>query len=108
MGGLMAASQAGEPAPRKPVITRPDPMTAEEWHAWLDELEDGPDPDEVQDEDDFWYPEADQAELAEVAGADPTGVAAVLAAQVAAASARRRGPGQPGSARRPAGESTGT
>jgi hypothetical protein len=29
----MAASPADEPAPWEPVITRPDPMTAEEWEA---------------------------------------------------------------------------
>ena len=38
--------------------------------------------------------------------ADPAGVADALMAQAAAASARRRGPGQPGSARLPAGESS--
>src|SRR5689334_9741414 len=40
------------------------------------------------------------------AGADPAAVARTLAAQAAAASARRRGPGQPGSMRPLAGESS--
>ncbi len=51
----MAASPAGEPAPWEPVITRPDPVTAEERAAWLAcELDEELDPDEVQGEDDFW------------------------------------------------------
>jgi hypothetical protein len=123
----MAASPADEPAPWEPVITRPDPMTAEEWEACLErDLAEDQDPDELQDEDDFWCPDADltEAELAEIAeametraaaasgaagvtaGADPAGVAQVLAAQAAAASAHRRGPGQPGSARLLARESS--
>src|SRR2546423_14678179 len=117
------AWSSGEPG-WEPVITRPDPMTAEEWEACLEhDLAEDLDPDEFQDEDDFWCPDADltEAELAEiaaamearaaagagaVAGADPAGVARVLAAQAAAASARRRGPEQPGSARRLAGEAS--
>src|SRR5690242_14580682 len=127
MGGPMAASPADEPAPWEPVITRPDPMTAEEWEASLErDLAEDLDPDDLAWEDDFWCPDADlaEAELAEIAqavqaraaaapgaaagaeGTDPAGVAQVLAAQAAAASARRRGPGQPGSARRLAGESS--
>jgi len=123
----MAASPADEPAPWEPVITRPDPMTAEEWEASLErDLAEDLDPDDLAWEDDFWCPDADltEAELAEIAaamdaraeaapgaaagaeGTDPAGVAQVLAAQAAAASARRRGPGQPGSARRLAGESS--
>ena len=126
----MAASPADEPAPWEPVITRPDPMTAEEWEILLEhDLAEDLDPDDLQCEDDFLNPDADLtgAELAEIAaamreraadaaaaaaaagqaaGADPAGVAQVLAAQAAAASARRRGPGQPGSARRLAGESS--
>ena len=118
----MAASPADEPAPWEPVITRPDPMTAEEWEACLQrDLAEDLDPDELQCEDDFLNPDADltEAELAEIAEAmqeraavapgatagaaeaDPAGIAAVLAAQAAAASAHRRGPGQPGSARPP-------
>src|SRR5690242_15401716 len=120
----MAASPADEPAPWEPVITRPDPMTAEEWEACLErDLAEDLDPEELQYEDDFLNPDADltETELAEIAaamdaraaaapgaaaGADPAGVAQVLAAQAAAASARRRGPGQPGSARPLAGESS--
>ena len=127
----MATSLADEPAPWEPVITRPDPMTAEEWQASLErDLAEVLDPGEVAWEDDFWFADAELAdgELAEIteaaqaqaadgrdaagaatgrhtAGAaqddtDPAGVARVLAAQAAAASARRRGPGQPGSAGR--------
>src|SRR5215470_6093722 len=76
----------------EPVITRPDPMTAEEWEACLErDLAEDVDPGELQWEDDFWCPDADltDAELAEiaeamearaaaapgaVAGADPAGV----------------------------------
>ena len=46
----MAASPADEPAPWEPVITRPDPMTAEEWEACLErDLAEDQDPDELQD-----------------------------------------------------------
>src|SRR5689334_15156357 len=123
----MAASPADEPAPWEPVITRPDPMTAEEWEILLEhDLAEDLDPGELAWEDDFLNPDADLtgAELAEIAaamqeraadaaaaagqaaGADPAGVAQVLAAQAAAAAARRRGPGQPGSARPLAGETS--
>ena len=123
----MAASPADEPAPWEPVITRPDPMTAEEWELLLEhDLAEDLDPGEFLWEDDFLDPDADLtgAELAEIADAmdaraaaapgaaaraeetDPAGVAQVLAAQAAAASARRRGPGQPGSARRLTDESS--
>ena len=125
----MAASPADGPAvwpresvPWEPVITRPDPMTAEEWEAWLDcEPAEGTDPDAYPDEEEYLSPGAldlTEAELAEIAeatalaapvtadDADPAGVARVLAAQAAAASARRRGPGQPGSARLLARESS--
>jgi len=94
----MAASLADGPAPWEPVITRPDPMTAEEWEACLErDLAEDQDPEELQYEDDFLNPDADLtgAELAEIAaamqeraadvavvagtaGADPAGVAAVL------------------------------
>ena len=111
----------------EPVITRPDPMTAEEREACLErDLAEDLDPEELQCEDDFLNPDADltEAELAEIAaamreraavapgaragaaGADPAGIAAVLAALAAAASAHRRGPGQPGSARPLARESS--
>src|SRR5690349_6004333 len=112
-GGPMAASPADEPAPWEPVITCPDPMTAEEREILLEhDLAEDLDPGELAWEDDFLDPDADLtgAELAETAaavqeraaaaaagqaaGADPAGVAQVLAAQAAAASARRRGPGR--------------
>jgi hypothetical protein len=81
----MAASPADEPAPWESVITRPDPMTAEERAAWLEcELDEGPDPDEVQYEDDFWYPGTD---LTEAELADPAGVARVLAGESSSAAA---------------------
>jgi hypothetical protein len=94
----MAASPADGPAPWEPVITRPDPMTAEEWEACLEhDLAEDLDPEELQYEDDFLNPDADLtgAELAVIAaavaaraaavpgaadGADPAGVAQVLAA----------------------------
>jgi hypothetical protein len=118
-----------EPRPDwEPVITCPDPMSAEEWRAQLDcEPAGGTDPEEYPDEEDYLDPGAldlTDAELAEIAAAvrfaalaagraagsedeaDPAGVADVLAAQGAAAAARRRGPGQPGSAGLRAGESS--
>src|SRR5690349_3534030 len=72
----------------EPVITRPDPMTAEEWEACLErDLAEDLDPDELQWEDDFLNADADltEAELVQIAeamqagatGADPAGVAAV-------------------------------
>jgi hypothetical protein len=107
----------GEASAWEPVITRPDPMSADEWQAWLDcEPAEDSDPEAYPDEEDYLSPDAEltEAELAGIAEAtrlaadeaDPAGVARVLAAQAAAASARRRGPGQPGSARLLAGESS--
>jgi hypothetical protein len=117
-------------------MTRADPMSAEEWQAQLEcEPAERSDPEEYPDEEDYLDPGAldlTAAELAEIAaaarlaalvagraygieggapgadpaGADPAGVADALMAQAAAASARRRGPGQPGSARLRAGESS--
>jgi hypothetical protein len=100
-------------------------MPAEEWRSQLEcEPAEGSDPEEYPDEEDYLSPDAvdlTDAELAEIAGAaqlaaiaagqaagdpDAAGVADALAAQAAAASARRRGPGQPGSARLLAGESS--
>jgi hypothetical protein len=119
----MAAPPVDEPVPWEPVITCPDPQSAEEREALL--ALDGLDPEVFQDEDEFWRPGEEDftgAELAEIteatesrpadapgvpSGPDPAGVAAALAAQAAAASARRRGPGQPGSARPLAGASSG-
>jgi hypothetical protein len=111
-------------------------MSAEEWQSQLEcEPAEGFDPEEYPGEEDYLNPDAldlTAAELAEVAaatrlaalaagqaygtegaasgadpaGADPAGVADALMAQAAAASALRRGPGQPGSARLLAGESS--
>jgi hypothetical protein len=97
-------------------------MTAEEWHAWLEcEPGEGLDPEEYPDEEDYLSPDAVDltgAELAEIREAaalaapvgaddpDPAGVARGLTAQAAAAAARRRGPGQPGSMRHLARESS--
>src|SRR5947209_13728698 len=99
------ARRLGEPdgeVPWEPVITRPDPMTAEEWRAELEcEPAGWTDPEEYPVEEDYLDPEVldlTDAELAEIAAAtrvqaandaDPAGVADVLAAQAAAASARR-------------------
>src|SRR5947209_8099406 len=128
-GPVPADPGRDEPRPDwEPVITCPDPMTAEEWQTQLEcEPVEGTDPEEYPDEEDYLSPEAlnlTDAELAEIAEAtrfaalgagqatgpgdeaDPAAVADVLAAQAAAASARRRGPGQPGSAGRRAGESS--
>jgi hypothetical protein len=111
----------GEASAWEPVITRPDPMSAEEWQAQLDcEPAGDTDPEAYPDEEDYLDPGAEltTAELAGIAEAtwlaapaaagdlDPAGVARVLAAQAAAAAARRRGPGQPGSARLLARESS--
>ena len=40
----------GEP-PWEPVITRPDPMTAEEWQAWCDATADEPEPPDPDEEE---------------------------------------------------------
>jgi hypothetical protein len=82
----------------------------------------GLDPEAYPDEDDVWsldapgLTEAELAEIREAAAAaapvaagdpDPARVARAPTAQAAAASARRRGPGQPGSMRHLARESSG-
>jgi hypothetical protein len=105
----------------EPVITCPDPMSAEEWRAQLEcEPAVDTDPEAYPDEEDYLSPDAEltEAELAGIAEAawlaapmaadeaDPARVADALLAQAAAASARRRGLGQPGSARLLAGESS--
>ena len=103
-----------------PVITCPDPMSAEEVQAWLDHLagqEEPFDPEEYPDPDGPPPPGEDEltaAEIAEIAEAVQAeargaangaraGEAGVLA--VIAALGGRRGPGQPGSADRFAGVS---
>ena len=104
----------------EPVITRPDPMSAEEWEAWLDHLtEDEPfDPEEYPDPDGPPPPGEDELTAEEIAGIAETTEAEARAAAAAARSgttgalaalaarAGRRGPGQPGSARVFPGESS--
>jgi len=87
----------------EPVITRPDPMTAEEREAWL-AFEDEPfDPEEWPDPEGPPPPGEDQLtaeELAEISRAAGDELLALKAAVPG-----RRGPGQPGSARLFPGES---
>jgi hypothetical protein len=109
-----------EPSDWEPVVTRPDPMTEEEREAWLDAVagQDEPfDPEEWYDPEGPPPPGEDQLTPEEIAGIsevieDQARVAAVAARLRAtealaaiAASAGRRGPSQPGSARRFPGES---
>ena len=99
----------------EPVITRPDPMTEEEREAWLDALagEDEPfDPEEYPDPEGPPPPGEDELTAEEIAGireateaeaqaaANGARLGATGALAVIAALAGRRGPGQPGSARR--------
>ena len=106
-----------EAVPWEPVVTRPDPMTVEEQQALLDAvtdqdapwwLEEG-DPDPQED------PAPEDCDLAELSAqcrliAEDRARAAATAARLgatgalAAIGAARRGPGQPGSARRFPGE----
>ncbi len=105
----------------EPVVTRPDPMTEQEWEAGLDVLagQDEPfDPEEYPDPDgppppgeDELTPEeiaqigaAAEAEARAAANGARSGTTGALAAIAAAGG--RRGPGQPGSARRFPGESS--
>ena len=98
----------------EPVITRPDPVSAQELEAWLDHLaeQDEPfDPEEYPDPDGPSPPGEDEltaAEVAEVAEAvlgeaqgvvngARSGTSGALA--VIAAIGGHRGPGQPGAAR---------
>ena len=112
----------GEPAEPgwEPVITRPDPMPAEEREAWLDHLAAG---DAPSGPEEYWDPDgppppgedaltpgelAGIGEAAEgvargAAGGVRSGTAGALGA--IAALGGRRGPGQPGSARVFPGES---
>src|SRR6185369_8711839 len=97
----MAALSAQEPSEwdDDPAWTRPDPMTAAELEADLDrvcEHDEPPGPDEFEDVEPFTAEEL--AEIREAAADE------LLA--VEAATAGRRGPGQPGSARVFPGESS--
>jgi hypothetical protein len=89
----------------EPVVTRPDPMTAQEREAWLAADEDEPfDPEEWWDPDGPPPPGEDELtpeELAEVTRAAGDEMLAIKAA-----TAGRRGPGHPGSARLLPGESS--
>src|SRR5271157_4405954 len=125
MGGPMAASLAPGPADgdddRAGRAPTPDPMSAEEWEAWLDHLaeEDEPfDPEEYPDPEGPPPPGEDELTAEEIAGIGEATEAEARAAvngarsgttgalAVIAALAGRRGPGQPGSARRFPGESS--
>src|SRR5579871_5136661 len=124
--GRDAARPGAQPGP-DPVVTCPDPMSAEEWQARADLDAAGDfDPDRFQDEDEFWGPgedmtgadlaaledeadrleaerELDAAFLADPATAELAG--AVLAGEADKRGAR--GPGLPGSAGRVSGSSSG-
>ena len=97
----------------EPVITRPDPMSEEEWQAWLDASagedepcwlqECDPDPEEDQSPDDYDLDtilagcrQATEDQARADAAAARLGLTGALSA--VAASLGRRGPGQPGSA----------
>src|SRR5438270_11820407 len=73
-GPVPADPGRDEPRPDwEPVITCPDPMSAEEWQAELDcEPAGGTDPEEFPDEEDYLDPgvlDLTDAELAEIAEA---------------------------------------
>jgi len=97
-------SRPGAQPAWEPVITRPDPMTAEEREAWL-AAEDGEpfDSEEWPDPDGPPPPGQDELTAEEAAGIRAAASDELLALQ--AASTGRRGPGQPGSARMFPGES---
>jgi hypothetical protein len=89
----------------EPVVTRPDPMTEEEREAGLAAEEDEPfDPEEWRDPDGPPPPGEDELTPDELAGVEAAAADVMLALR--AASAGRRGPGQPGSARLCPGESS--
>jgi hypothetical protein len=112
----------GDPVrePREPVPA-PDPLSEQEWLAWCEAsagLDEPCDPEVWWDPDGPPPPGEDELTAAELAGiaeaVEGVARAAVLAARlgttgalaVLAASPGRRGPGQPGSARRFAGKSS--
>jgi len=98
------AAQPGPDPGWEPVVTRPDPMTAEEREAWL-AAEDGEpfDPEEWPDPDGPPPPGQDELTAEEAAGIRAAAADELLALQ--AAGTGRRGLGQPGSARVFPGES---
>jgi len=89
----------------EPVITRPDPMTAEEREAWL--AADGEEPFDLEE---WWDPDGppppgeDELTSEEVAGIRAAAADEMLALK--AATTGRRGPGYVGSARIFPGESS--
>jgi hypothetical protein len=99
--------------PGEPVPT-PDPVTAAEWRAWCDSAmgeDEPPDPDEVEDPESAvaWECDLDAivAECRRITAEEAA--AAARAARLGLAGGQpvglaRRGPGEPGSARRAAGE----
>jgi Domain of unknown function (DUF222) len=97
----MAASSAQGPSEwdEDPAWSRPDPMTAEEREAWLDQLAEADEPPDLEEEDPEDCEPLTAEELAEVR------VGAAAGPAVWAGLAGRRGPGQPGSARVYPGES---
>ena len=86
----------------EPVITCPDPMTAEEREAWLAREDEPFDPEEWWDPD---GPPPGEDELTAEEVAEIRAAAADELLALKAASTGRRGPGQPGSARLFPGES---
>ncbi len=111
-GPASAGSGRDEDPAREPVPT-PDPMTGEEWLAWCDSQagrDEPPDPDE-EEPDPYGLPGAWEYDLDAIVAECRR-----ITAEEAAACARlglaggqpvglaRRGPGQPGSARRAPGE----
>ena len=122
--GVSRPGAQPEPGPWKPVITRPDPMSREDWEAWL--ALDPPDPepggrvrrsrrtDVLPWDEDLAAIEAETDRIAAERAADAECLArpetAELAGAVIADEARRRGPrgpGLPGSADRVPGVSSG-
>ncbi len=99
-----APAERPPPPDWEPTITRPDPVTEEEREAWLAAEEDEPfDPEEWWDPDGPPPPGEDELtpeELAEIEAATTDEMLALKAA-----SAGRRGSGQPGPARLFPGES---
>jgi len=122
--GVSRPGAQPEPDHWEPVITRPDPMSPDEWQAWLEldpadsePAEDGyadPDGTELPWDEDLAALEAETDQIAAERAADAEYLAdaetAELAGAVAADQARRRGPrgpGLPGSAERVPGLSSG-
>ena len=99
-----------EPVPWEPVVTRPDWMTGEDWQAYLDAAVGDDEPSDEEED-----PPPEDYDLAEIDAecrqiAEDQARAAANAARLGttgalgAIAAARRGPGQPGSAHRFAGE----